>query len=53
MNYDHNDITNDVYFPKRDPWESFDEAVGMIRDALAVIGLFCVIIASVLWWIYK
>lgn len=53
MNEEINDITNDVYHPRNDPWEQIDSAVGMIRDAFAAIGFFSVIIAIALWWTGK
>ena len=53
MNEDPNDITNDVYYGKNDPWEQIDSAIGLIRDAFAAIGLFCVIIAFILWFTGK
>ena len=53
MTNDPHDVTNHVFHPKNDPWESFDSAIGLIRDGFAVIGLFCVLIALVLWWTGK
>ena len=50
---DPHDITNDVYNPRNDPWDQIDSALGLIRDAFAAIGLFCVLIALVLWWTGK
>lgn len=45
---DENDITNNVYYPKNDPWDTIDRAVGFIRDAFAAIGVFSAIIAVLL-----
>jgi len=50
MNEDPNDITNDVYYGKNDPWDRIDSALGLIRDAFAAIGLFSVFIFIALWW---
>lgn len=48
MNEEPNDITNNVYYPKNDPWETVDRVVGFIRNALAAIGMFSTFILILL-----
>ena len=50
---DASDVTNNVFYPKNDPWDTFDAALGFIRDGFAAIGVFTAIIALVLWWTGK
>lgn len=39
MTNDPNDITNDVFSTKSEPWDTMDAIVGVLRDAFAAVGV--------------